>query len=588
MTEKELRDSIMVLMLKYRDKVNVGINSFCLENKIQFSSEEQKERIFHYFQEIRYIRAQFFLGGDGIFTITSSGIDYAESLKEKAKSDNLKNEENNSNKDNKIDSDKINNQTDENRKDIHSLLFKESYTVIENHKRIKDNTLDPCFGVDELARCFVNLIDSASNSDLNNVCMIGIFAPWGRGKTYFFNRVKDFIEKRSQSASIQYDVVEFNAWKYQETPAIWAYLYEMLYKSRYKLRYKSRYKLIYELRSWRHRTGYTIKRNWKSIICNIFIALIPIIITLALYLIKKIESVWGGVAIGTSVFGLIIYWLQKNYNSAISFMRKYTKKISFANELGVQAEIEKEITSLLKSWIHEKSIDKKKVLLYVDDIDRCSETKMISILESLRTVLENESIRKRLIIICSIDPEKIIKGIEYKYRELYKDEDLHNIAIDQMDKIFLTGIALPPLDHTQLEEFVAKLTQSENKTNPVQQSESPYNLNRSKGKDTPINEEDTINLVLDDSEIEKELTKLIESNLIVLTPRKIRVIYYRILLASNIISINKDVKIRSNIIKDIFDLSIGMNKDVKEKEALTDVINMVVPYHGKNDAETND
>ena len=415
-------------MLKYRDENQISIDTFCSENNLQFSSGRQRERIFQRLRELGYINAQFFTNGDGRFTITSSGIDYAESLKEKAKSDNLKNEENDSNKGNKIDSDKINNQTDENRKDIHSLLFKESYTVIENHKRIKDNTLDPCFGVDELARCFVNLIDSASNSDLNNVCMVGIFAPWGRGKTYFFNRVKNFIEKRSQSASIHYDVVEFNAWKYQETPAIWAYLYEMLYKSR----------------SWRNRTGYTIKHNWKSIIYNIFIALIPIIIALVAYSTKRNESVWKILSIGgTSVFGLIIYWLQKNYNSAISFMRKYTKKISFANELGVQAEIEKEITSLLKSWIHKKLVDKKKVLLYVDDIDRCSETKMISILESLRTVLENESIRKRLIIICSIDPEKIIKGIEYKYRELYKDEDLHNIAIDQMDKIFLTCIALP-------------------------------------------------------------------------------------------------------------------------------------------------
>ena len=559
MTEKELRDSIMLLMLKYRDENQIGIDEFCSENKIQFSSEEQKSRIFHYFHEKNYIHAQFFAGGDGIFTITSSGIDYAESLKENTKSDNLKNEENDSNKDNKIDSDKTNNQTDENRKDISSLLFKESYTAIENNKEIKDNTVDPCFGVDELAKCFVNLIDSASNANSNNVCMIGIFAPWGRGKTYFFNRVKDVIKE----ALIQYDVVEFNAWKYQETPAIWAYLYETLYNSKNKS-----FKFLY-----------TIKHNWKSIAENILIALIPLIL---IFVLKNIWYIFASI----SGIGLAVSFLKEHYNSAISFIKKYTKDISFSNELGVQAEIEKEITSLLKFWIKNKEVNHK-ILLYIDDIDRCSEGRMMSIIDSLRTVLENESIRKRLIIICSIDPEKIIKGIEYKYRELYKDEDLHNIAIDQMDKIFLTGIALPPLDYTQLEEFVTKLTQSENKTNPVQQSESPYSLNRSKGEYIPINEADTINLVLDDREIEKELTKLIKSSPIDLTPRKIRVIYYRILLASNIISINKGVKITSNIIKDIFDLSVGMNKDANEKEALIDVVNMVVPYQRKNDAETN-
>ena len=31
--------------------------------------------------------------------------------------------------------------------------------------------------------------------------------------------------------SVKYKIVEFNAWKYQETPALWAYLYETMYKS---------------------------------------------------------------------------------------------------------------------------------------------------------------------------------------------------------------------------------------------------------------------------------------------------------------------------------------------------------------------
>lgn len=60
--------------------------------------------------------------------------------------------------------------------------------------------------------------------------MLGIFGPWGRGKTYFFNRLKmNLINK--QKHELEYTIVEFNAWKYQDTPALWAYLYETLYKS---------------------------------------------------------------------------------------------------------------------------------------------------------------------------------------------------------------------------------------------------------------------------------------------------------------------------------------------------------------------
>lgn len=548
MTEKKLRDSIMLAMLNYRDESYIDINEFCSKNKIEFSSEEQKERIFNRFQEEGYIKAEFYIGGGGFFTMTSSGIDYAEKLLDEQNIAGPNDPEPNV----PIDSttNEFNNPIPNNPP--------ENYQPIQNNKKIIDNSVEACFGVKNLAQCFVNLIDSASNTNSNNVCMMGIFAPWGRGKTYFFNRVKDVVEERTQSSSIQYDVVEFNAWKYQETPAIWAYLYETLYNSRYKAR------------SWRHRTGYTIKRNLKSMSWNLLIASIP---TLVAYIVKGIGSIWGIASIGgVSVIGLIIYWLKQNYNSAISFMKKYTKEISFANELGVQAEIEKEITSLLESWIHEKSVDKMKVLLYVDDIDRCSETKMISILESLRTVLENEEIRKRLIIICSIDPDKIIKGIEYKYRELYK-EDLHNIAIDQMDKIFLTGIALPQLDDVQLEEFVTKLTQSKDEENSIQ-SNGPLEEVKRMAK-TVSNQSEHDNVEFNDRVIKDKLGELIESKPVKnLTPRKIRVIYYRILLANNILSISKGTKMTNNIIKDIFDLSVGE----KNKVALADAVSMVVPY----------
>ena len=70
MTEKELRDNIMRVMLKYRDESDISINEFCSKNKIEFSSDEQKERVFHFLKEKGYIDAEFFLSGDGYFTIT--------------------------------------------------------------------------------------------------------------------------------------------------------------------------------------------------------------------------------------------------------------------------------------------------------------------------------------------------------------------------------------------------------------------------------------------------------------------------------------------------------------------------------------
>lgn len=613
MTEKELRDDIIIKMLDYRDESNVGINEFCSAKNITFSSEEQKERVFKYLNDNGYIDAQFYINGDGYFSITSEGIDYAESLLAQnfEKTTKLVNENKVEIDDNSVEPIPSINSTPE--------ITSQIYTTKENNKKIIDNNVATCFDVEHLAECYVKLIDRACENKQNNVCLFGIFAPWGRGKTYFFNEIRKYINKRQDSESIHYDIVEFNAWKYQETPAIWAYLFETLYNSK----------------SWWFKIQYTIKQIWKSIFLGVLFLIPTIIIILFLKDITDIKEIinkiYNHYKISLTIIisilsaiGLIIDLISKHYNSAISLIKKYSKGVSFARELGVQAEIEKEITFLLKFWIDKKNyvlkffvhkriklilrpviyirrmyISKilsgkkkwccnKKVILYIDDIDRCSETKMTSIIDSLRTVLENEEIRKRLIIICSIDPEKIIKGIEYKYKTLYENDDkkIHTIAIEQMDKIFLTGIALAPLNNDQLFEYASKLADVDDSSIYNQQLVTADGEDFITSDGQPIEVHGTTSsferssIKLNDTQIYKQLKNLINNNDYKkqLTPRKIRIIYYRILLANNIICTKENPMITEALIKNIFNLSVGIKEDSDNSEELSDVLDMVVPY----------
>ena len=552
MTEKELRDHIIVKMLDYQDKRNVDINDFCSTEGITFYSGKQKERIFKSLYDYGYIEDLIMISIGGSFVITSDGIDYAKRLIRKINIENKFRKKytnlffNNGN--NKI-------------KYITSSL----YAARENYIEIKDNNVEACFDVEYLAKCYVKLIDTACGHRDNNICLVGIFAPWGRGKSYFFKKIKEYINERKRADAMQYDIIEFNAWKYQETPAIWAYLFETLCNSRNRW-----FKLCY-----------TLRRNRKSIASEIILCLSPTIITAIASLLINVDYVLWTITSSASSIGLFSNFISKHYNSAISLIKKYSKSISFINELGIQAEIEKEITSLLKFWIKRKKTNKKKVILYIDDIDRCSETKMTSIIDSLRTVLENEEIRKRLIIICSIDPEKIIKGIEYKYETIYNDkEERRSIAIDQMDKIFLTGMALSPLGNEQLFEFALKLTGADNNNNGqlsittdnqyIKKDSSIFNNSKNENEEC---------VELSDEHIYLELKNLINDNKEQLTPRKIRIIYYRILLANNIICNKENSMITETLIKNIFNLSVGNKIENSDKDdELSDVLDMVVPY----------
>ncbi len=77
----------------------------------------------------------------------------------------------------------------------------------------------------------------------------------------------------------------------------------------------------------------------------------------------------------------------------------YSNKMSFQKYLGLQAEIQKEIVFLFKTWIPPNKIFDTKILLFVDDIDRCDENRVIQVVDSLKVMLEDLEISKRLIIL---------------------------------------------------------------------------------------------------------------------------------------------------------------------------------------------
>ena len=563
MTERELRDDILFRIYNRKDKLFIPTETFCEEEGIEFENDNQRKRIFETLKDRGYINAFFKEGGDGtIASITSKGIDYVEnsiveSLKE---TDRLV-------KEGKLELD-VEELTNNNPDQKSEAISETIYLASENYEKHKDQSVEPCFGVETLADCFLKQLDTIVDSDSKNICMVGIFAPWGRGKSYFFNNVKGKIGTRNKNlkeSEVYYDVVEFNAWKYQETPAIWAYLFETLYHHK----------------CWGFRLWYPFKHNWKPILGDAILFALPfILVLLTTTPDSKIQCEWAWSTGALGVSGWLLTTLIKHYNSAISFIKKYGKGISFSKELGLQAEIEKEIISLLKTQISRRKIQKKKVILYVEDIDRCSETKMVSIIDSLRTVLENEEIRKRLIIICSIDADKIRKGIEYKFKELYNEKERNTIAIEQLDKIFLTGISLPPLDKGQLREYVTKLAQVQNATTGSSKGQptTPYSTERTKCSFNFSNESSE-ELKIDNKVILEWISEFINSCDIKITPRKLRVIYYRILLANNILSSSStDALFIKNIAQAIFNLSCGLACTMESDEALFDIVEMVVPY----------
>lgn len=326
--------------------------------------------------------------------------------------------------------------------------------------------------------------------------------------------------------------------------------------------------------------------------------------------VETLIKLFGGVSIGT-IFYRLWKTVENYHNTASGLLKKYMKNISFCNVLGIQAEIEKELIRLLAAWIPDPS--KKRIVLFVDDLDRCSQGKIVELVDSLRVMLDNTEIRKKLIIICACDDSKIKMALRFKYKDYcseYVEEK--NIITEYLDKLFISGIKLSEINETDISEFIDKLMESDKQSeNMVQEhiftfskKESNYLMRQvemlfkkmghifkkqeEKVAEAEVvgvaNDVPTVNEVKEIGLSRKDLNELIKKQVNLfgsgLTPRQICIFYYRYRLGQNLYLALTKQRLMNNeeLLASIRKKSCGEPMDEITDEYLKLVVNMVVSY----------
>ncbi len=422
-----------------------------------------------------------------------------------------------------------------NKKTVTKEKTKKEYESIQDPKfQIKKKSeIKPSFGVEELATTLSDIIIKQPDE---SGMMIGVFGRWGRGKTYLADKTWEQISSKKED----FIRVDFSAWKYQDTKSSWAYLYEVFLEKYFENDTTiPKAKKIYKLNQSKY--GTTEIYTFFGLILFSFCWLFCVDKTeLASWLL----SVFGIVVL----FKIFFFYLQHK-NSAIGLFKKYFSKTSFKDILGFQSEIQDEIKILLQTWI--PTIDKdKKIVLFVDDLDRCSNDQMINVLDGLRLILDDEEIHSRLIIITSID-EEILQKAFYSQKYLLDDKEVskRNYFKEYLEKVFLVGIKLDVLDEEESKEYFDKLVGEQTQPNnnqTTQQSSVNIGFDVQLDKKQPSKEEpDNKNNTIESFEITQDEKELIEDflkNLNNPTPRKIRIFYYKYLIAKRLYSNDKEIE----------------------------------------------
>ena len=576
MTIKELKNNILLALYeKYKngDASPIEFDKLCASHSIVYDSDKQLSDAVESLKSHNFVDAVMFINNKGLIqNITPDGVQFVEEnllTDDDFVIDGLKDTDKFMKSGASIDTDSESANGNVSNVENHTPI---AYKSKEINKEIIDSSVPPCFGVTTLAECYIKQLDKIAEHTNDNFCMLGIFGPWGRGKTYFFRQIKDLLKKRTrEDETIKYKIIEFNAWKYQDTPAIWAYLYETIYKE--GLNCVSRC-IFYIKQFW--------LKQWPRIISVIAIYVIVWVgywyISEHLDISERIKLIMQDLRMPlawlTALSG-VFYSIIKNPISIHETIEKHFKRKSYRGMLGIQNDLEQDLELLIKSVASKP--EGEQIILFVDDIDRCETTKILNVVNSLRLILENSEIQKRMIVICSVDPNKFVDaycsnkfGDGYNYTEEQREE-----AKKHLDKLFIFGIGLPSLDQTQQIEYLKKLYNPHEEESITQ---PPFSTNREKHSFIAIPDRKELT-ELTDNKLGEYLSEYLKENHIVgLTPRAIRIIYYRLLFANNIMA-SGEALIKEETLEKIIKLSIHIDHSNLDIEtAGSDVIDMVVPY----------
>lgn len=436
------------------------------------------------------------------------------------------------------------------------------YTLLgiegKSHSYRDKKDIEPVLGIKSIAK---NLAEQISLLRDEEGQVIGIFGRWGRGKTFLLRELIKNLGFDYEARFQKYDkenkfhLVKIHAWKYKEEKAFWAYLYESIAEQYYM---SSKFGKLGELFRIIH-----LNVNRMGII-KFLSYLIPLVLSFAWWILNnEIKGNIIGYFTGNKVnisninnfhkalitvspFALSFYLFSKNvFPKASKLFTTLSKKHSFKDELGFQAKVQDELRTLLNTWIRNKeNTDHKRVIIVVDDLDRCELNNIIPIADALRIILEDPEIISRTIVVTLVDENILISAISKKYDHLGGNENERlNRSKEYMDKLFLTGIKLPELLDLEKLEVLNAITKDQvlhetpttnflNQTRKLS-SERDYSghIPSNKGQYQKI--EDTFDPNSHKYQITEHEKVLLEKYILKLnnpTPRQIKIFYYRYLL----------------------------------------------------------
>lgn len=299
-------------------------------------------------------------------------------------------------------------------------------------------------GFEHYVTAFVNLIASPYTQP---PLTIGIFGSWGMGKSFLLKHIKLRFETPASNDEIKVHVIDFNAWEYTANQMIWPGLVRKIMQ---ELEKEISWRLSFDprilSRIWRNLKGQALKVRPQLILV---ISTLVVAVGFALWLARgNISLAWTiltglGIAGLTGLIKLVLDALTEPLSSWVTTIFQedspYGKPIDFMARIRADLEL-----------LDEKLGSHKRVLILIDDLDRCEPDKVVEVLQAINLLLNFKS----FIICLGIDARIVTRAIEKHYKDLLGPAGAS--GYEYLDKIVQIPFRLPTPNPDEIKVFLSK------------------------------------------------------------------------------------------------------------------------------------
>lgn len=297
-----------------------------------------------------------------------------------------------------------------------------------------DEIKDDRFHHDTYANILLEII-----KEVDPPCNIGLFGRWGSGKTSIIRILMKKIDDKGVSGQkIAY--FEFDAWKYAGDSIREQILLQLNHKFGTCKEQDIKDKLFCIIEKEipvKNENGITkkIKEIWHQAPLFLSSLLIVFLISAVLMLFKVNVS---NIIVPLLLIPLFLEFISKIDSTTISMGRKQTLPTRES-----PAQFEEIFTGIIDS------IEADRVVIIIDNLDRCPGKIAIEMLSMIKTFMDN----KKCIYISPCDDEALRKHLNQANGKEYSTED----APEFLRKFFQTSIKIPPFIDEDIEIFTKNL-----------------------------------------------------------------------------------------------------------------------------------